>query len=223
MKKRFCIFLASVLDFILFFSCTNSRDVELAFKSEETLKDITNSLDSKLIWTRELESVRLTSDLTKNGFASVSVKLNPESMSIMQTEEKLLYPVLDGFGSLDNSAVSSELAGFIDSFASNMMNFTFDKNQFEDEMFFEAVLFKNDFCKLYKNIFEKEFNIFPDEKAFDTYIIGEPYFDENQIELSLRFYMTDSYYMDTVLYISCEASYKINQLSLIQLCKINAK
>lgn len=221
MKKNILKSLSLLLILLTFFSCSNSHSAELTYTDELTLKEITGSIDQKLIWTRELEGVRLIFDIRKNSSAgnNSNIRLNPDSMCVITSDSKMIYPILEGFGSLDNSAISSELSDFLKEFCNMICKWEFKGEVFEDDCLFTVVLFKNDIENLWKNVTGKEFKVVPDEKLFDSYITGEPYFEDNQVQVPVRFTCEKKYFLDLQVYITADEAIKINQLKLVDFNK----
>ena len=60
------VFFLLILPFFLFFSCSSGQSSEKIISDEVSLKVLSQNREQELLWTRELESVRLLLDTKKN-------------------------------------------------------------------------------------------------------------------------------------------------------------
>ena len=90
---------------IVFFSCSNGNQIDLSLGSEETLRSLSMKKEEDILWTREIESVRLTKDINTSSSVSSVIKLTPEIILLSEVEKSPLYPNLTGFGSLDTKCI----------------------------------------------------------------------------------------------------------------------
>lgn len=205
----------------LFFSCSNAQNIEIAHLDDDTLKIISSEKEKTLIWTRELESVRLTRDYSKNAFATSDVHLLPTSITTAETQNLPIYPHIQGFGSLDTSELSSELKTFLNEFCVSVSEWNLKDVKVDENAVFSLVLFKNDVEEIYKQEKGEKFSSSTVEttengealkaKYFDRWLFGEPFFDENYVQVPIRFFRKD-WTLDVEVYVETGAEFKILQI-----------
>lgn len=210
-----------ILLLLSFFSCSNTQIVDVASFSNETLKEISEKKDDELLWTRELESVRLTRDYSKNQATTTNFKLSPESISIANTRNQVIYPFLQDFGSLDTSSISSDLEVYLDDLCSLISQWNLESIKCDENSIFSLALFKNDVEHLWKKEFVEEFPIFDKESLtednkiiiFNEWIFGQPFFSEDSIQVPIRFYCKNGS-VDVKIYIKNDLNYLVEQIEL---------
>lgn len=219
--KILCVFLSTAF----FFSCSNAQSIEIAHLTDETLKNSAAQKESELLWTRELESVRLTRDYSKNIAASKNFTLSPAAMAVANTTVSSVYPSLPGFGSLDSSALSVEMLAFLDSECEHIALWQLDKVRMEQDSEFSLVLFKFDVETLWKKSFFKPFPVNLTESSessaenaetfrlFSGWIYGRPFFDGDTAAVPVRFEGADGM-LDICLYVRTDASFCIRQIEI---------
>lgn len=232
MNRMIFAFLISVM--IFFSSCSQNQSSDIVYLNEDTLKTFTEEKENSVQWTRELESARLLRDISKHQAVSDSVKLSPLVMCVtdIQYFEKDIYPFLPGFGSLDISSVSNELRSFLDDFCKSVSLWLFDESKVEPYAVFSFALFKFDLETKWKLEFGSEFPLensngektdssettsetkenSSETQVFSNWIYGEPFFDEDNIQIPVRFYCEKGS-VDVVLYSSKE-NFKISQIQI---------
>ena len=149
---------------ILFFSfafficsCSNSNGAEIANLSDENLREITDERENAILWTRELEAVRLTRNYKVNQMVSSKMILSPEAISFANTRRNFIYPSLDGFGSLDTSAISSEMRDFLSRTCSSISKWNLSAVKMSSAREFSLILFKYDVEHSWKSLYKKPF------------------------------------------------------------------
>lgn len=182
----------SVIFLFFFFACSKHSEAENQTENFETLKEEAESLNSKVVWTEELEQGRLSEKIkTPEGIKS---KLNASILSVSAIKNdnaEYIYPDLKGFGSLNTKSIPSDLKSkienFCDSFSKNQDLSSFSRS----ESLYNLALFYYDL-----NSYLPEFqNFFNDEKSsgkktkkfFNIYTLGEPFIDGVNYDVPLRF------------------------------------
>ena len=212
-----CIFLL-----LIFISCSANNEEIIKYNVDENLHTIVTKKNEELIWTRELESVRLLKDTKKMEGVSSSVKLSKNVVIASENNYPKIYPYLEGFGSLDTTSISSDLDKLLQTFASSLCFGVFDESLFNSQSVFSFVLFQNDLKNLWKELFKQDMPTFPSEeqetiaasqKVFTSWIVSKPYVFDNEIQVTIRF-KKESKYIDVMLFVSVDN--KIEQSQIIQ-------
>ena len=221
----------------LFLSCAGNQSGEIVYYNEDTLRSITEQKEKELLWTRELETVRLLKDISKNEGTTSNLRLSCQAMSLVSFQDfyKPLYPLLPGFSSLDTSGMMPELRDFLTSFCDSLTQWKLKEDAFESEYIFSLALFKYDVENQWENFFNSPFPLIEEkvenpaaeektdsenkndkkeeeEKLFSRYLFGEPFFDEETIEVPVRFYASKGS-LDLQLFVSKEKM-KLNQIQI---------
>lgn len=212
-----CIFLL-----LIFISCSANNEEIIKYNVDENLHTIVSQKNEELIWTRELESVRLLKDTKKMEGVAASVKLSKNVVIASENNYPKIYPYLEGFGSLDTTLVSADLDKLLKTFASSLCFGVFDESLFNSQAVFSFVLFQNDLKNLWKELFKQDMPTFPEEeqetisnsqKVFTSWIVSKPYVFDNEIQVTIRF-KKDAKYIDVMLFVSVEN--KIEQIQITQ-------
>lgn len=189
---------------------------------DENLHTIVSQKNEELIWTRELESVRLLKDTKKMEGVASSVKLSKNVVIASENLYPKIYPYLEGFGSLDTTLVSADLDKLLKTFASSLCFGVFDESLFNSQAVFSFVLFQNDLKNLWKELFKQDMPTFPAEeqetiaasqKVFTSWVVSKPYVFDNEIQVTIRF-KKESKYIDVMLFVSVDN--KIEQIQITQ-------
>ncbi len=234
MKRIFLSLYTAFLLCSLFISCAGNQANELVYYNDDTLRFITDQKEKELMWTRELESVRLLKDISKNEGTTTNFRLSCQALCVVEASEysEPVYPLLPGFSSLNTSSMMKDLRDFLDSFCSKVSEWKFDESQFESEFIFSPALFKFDVENQWENFFGVPFpyqekksdeaqkaqngengqNVDEGSQVFTRCLYGEPFFDEETIEVPVRFYAQKGS-VDVLLYISKD-KLKVNQLHI---------
>ena len=194
----------------------------IKYNVDENLHTIVSQKNEELIWTRELESVRLLKDTKKMEGVATSVKLSKNVVIASENNYPKIYPYLEGFGSLDTTLVSADLDKLLKTFASSLCFGVFDESLFNSQAVFSFVLFQNDLKNLWKELFKQDMPTFPTEeqetiaasqKVFTSWVVSKPYVFDNEIQVPIRF-KKDAKYIDVMLFVSVEN--KIEQIQITQ-------
>lgn len=216
-----CVFLCAMF----FFACSNAQGIEIAHLTDETLRTVAAQKESELLWTRELESVRLTRDYSKNIAASKDFTLSPAAMAVASTNSSSVYPSIPDFGSLDSSSLSVEMLTFLDAECENIALWQLERVKMEQDSEFSLVLFKFDVEKRWKTAFFKPFPVSMSAtaetdsenqepvKLFSDWIYGKPFFDGDTAAVPVRFENEDGI-LDVCLYVRTDASFCIRKIEI---------
>ena len=238
--KKYIFFGTAIISLSVFVSCSHNQSSEILYLNEDTLQAVTSTKESELQWTRELESARLLRDISKNEAVSSNIKLTNPIMSIASPDYfgKSIYPFLPGFGSLNTSLISPELKKSLELFCKSVSEWKFSETSFDSSSLLFLALFKFDIENGWKSNFGSDFlssvSLNTDETAseqnesvekddednpkineqketiFDKWVYGEPFFDESDIQIPVRFYSKQGS-IDVLLYCSKE-TFKFNQI-----------
>ena len=196
---------------IVFFSCSNGNQIDLSLGSEETLRSLSMKKEEDILWTREIESVRLTKDINTSSSVSSVIKLTPEIILLSEVEKSPLYPNLTGFGSLDTREISIELKAFLNKFSESVKKWTLDEKLMEADSLFSLILFKYDVEENWKTFFGRDFNVDEKNPLFESFIYGEPFIAETNVIVPVRF-KTNKEHLDLHLYVNTSGDFKITQI-----------
>ncbi len=227
--KRFFLPLASVLLILSFSSCSQGSSSDIVYLNDDTLRSVTSRKEASLQWTRELESVRLLRDVSRNEAVSPSLGLTVPVLSVAETRFSgpSIYPVLPGFGSLDTSLITGEYRTFLDDFCASVSKWNIREDSFEPSSIFSLAFFMHDISSLWTDFFGEDFPISEKNQAsdgsstekqeaqvektlFSRWIYGEPFFDVDGVHLPVRFFCAKGS-VDVILY-STRETFKLNQI-----------
>lgn len=166
--------------------------------------------EKDLLWTTEIESHRLSKSIKTSSSVSTSIKLTPEIVALADTKASI-YPVLEGFASLDTSLISKELFDFLTSTCKSINEWKLSELKMDDECEFSKVLFKYDVEENWLKINSSKFPIGNEIKLYNRWLFGEPFVTEDDIQVPVRFINKNSS-MDLLIYINQKSGYKIEQL-----------
>lgn len=214
--KIYIFFIFSFLFCFICNSCSSSHGTEELVTDEITLKELSNKKENEFSWTRELESVRLIVDVSKNPIVDKSIKLTPKNYVVATTEKKAkIYPYLEGFGNLDTTEINSDLMNNLKSFCNSVCSWNLSLEQIASENSFFMILFKNDVESNWKNYFKVEFEVPTQGNLFESFLIGTPFLEDSVIDFPVRFFCSFGYVDIRVSYLSENLS-KINQLKILR-------
>lgn len=233
--KFFKFVLSCCIFFCLFFaSCSGSQQNDIVYYNDDTLRSVTDKIESELLWTREIEGVRLLKDISKNEGAAQNMRLTCPAMCMVSSSDygEPVYPVLPGFSSLNTSLLLPSLRSFLDGFCSSLTKWKLDTSSFESSSIFSLALFKYDVETQWKDFFAVDFPELQSENEsskdaadsktpsedepllFSRWLYGEPFFDEETVEIPVRFYVAKgSGSIDVLLFVSKETE-KLNQIQI---------
>ena len=168
---------------ILFFSCSNSKTVDVNTLEQKTIKQIIVERNEKELWTRALEENLLNQPLIDELFDS-SVTVSSETYKAVYSGKSPVYPSIKDFGSVDISSLDKNCQKILNDFCKTIC---FDYSEaigdyFNEKYIFNAVFFMKDLCQNWEINFDTKFPVKKEDvklKLFDTYYIGKPLFTES--------------------------------------------
>lgn len=208
------VFFLLILQFFLFFSCSSGQSSEKIISDEVSLKVLSQNREQELLWTRELESVRLLLDTKKNQVVADNIKLEPLVMTGTVSGKSPVYPYLDGFGSLDTTSISREMRAFLDETFKTLSLWQVQSLKMQENSIFSAVLFKYDVENLWQNQFGEKFPLVSEDMPlFSAKLYGEPFIDDTEVQIPVRLYAKRGY-LDVMLYFTVLTPYKIDNIQI---------
>jgi len=212
MKPLFRIFLFVLISpFIA--SCSAGHGNDKIFSDTNTIKELASEREKELLWTRELESVRLVLDTKKNAAVQDNIILEPVVMLGAQNSSGVIYPVLDGFGSLDTSSVSKDLKASLDKACTAISKWKISELNVESKNAYTAVLFKYDIENEWKSNFKAAFPAVAEGSVlFSSWLYGNPFAEDESIQIPVRFF--SKYGTVDVLIFFAASSYHINEIQI---------
>ncbi len=194
-------------------SCSAGHGNDRIFSDTNTIKELASEREKELLWTRELESVRLLLDTKKNASVQDNIILEPVVMLGAHNSSAVIYPVLDGFGSLDTSSVSKELKTSLDKACTSISKWKVSELNVNSKNAYTAVLFKYDIENEWKNNFKASFPAVEDgAELFSTWLYGNPFAEDDCIQIPVRFF--SRYGTVDVLLFFDASNYHINEIQI---------
>ena len=222
--KKFVLFFIFILS-LFYVSCSSGNNSENLSAGTENLLLMSQKIEDKTVWTRELEAVRLISDITKEEKILSSIQLKPPVINVSNIDFPPVFPVLEGFSSLDLSQTPDDLISFIRNVSDSVSDFSLSKIKSTNNGMESLIYFQNDLKAGYENYFSLKFpeylNQNEDEKSsvrekiFSSYLIGNPVSRENIVIALVRFYKNESF-MDVQMYIENNEDFKLSQIRILQ-------
>lgn len=222
--KKIVLFFIFILS-LFYVSCSSGNNSENLSAGTENLLLMSQKIEDKTVWTRELEAVRLISDITKEEKILSSIQLKPPVINVSNIDFPPVFPVLEGFSSLDLSQTPDDLISFIKNVSDSVSDFLLSKIKSTKNGMESLIYFQNDLKAGYENYFSLKFpeylNQNEDEKSgvrekiFSSYLIGNPVSRENIVIALVRFYKNESF-MDVQMYIENNEDFKLSQIRILQ-------
>lgn len=222
--KKIALFFIFILS-LFYVSCSSGNNSENLSAGTENLLLMSQKIEDKTVWTRELEAVRLISDITKEEKILSSIQLKPPVINVSNIDFPPVFPVLEGFSSLDLSQTPDDLISFIKNVSDSVSDFSLSKIKSTKNGMESLIYFQNDLKAGYENYFSLKFpeylNQNEDEKSgvrekiFSSYLIGNPVSRENIVIALVRFYKNESF-MDVQMYIENNEDFKLSQIRILQ-------
>ena len=222
--KKIALFFIFILS-LFYVSCSSGNNSENLSAGTENLLLMSQKIEDKTVWTRELEAVRLISDITKEEKILSSIQLKPPVINVSNIDFPPVFPVLEGFSSLDLSQTPDDLISFIKNVSDSVSDFSLSKIKSTNNGMESLIYFQNDLKAGYENYFSLKFpeylNQNEDEKSgvrekiFSSYLIGNPVSRENIVIALVRFYKNESF-MDVQMYIENNEDFKLSQIRILQ-------
>ena len=205
-------------------SCANSHTVNLSDNSGETLRSQADTKNREILWTRELESMRLVQDITHTDSMDKAVKLTLQTVVVSAVQTQPVYPFIDGFGSLDTSLVTQDIRTVLDTFCRSVSTGLSADVCMADGCLYSYVLFADDLKSGWKSSFGEDIpEVSENAPLFTRMIYGAPFIDDADYEIPVRFECRKGY-IDLLLYFGKTAGgYKINQIEIQKWGKANGQ
>jgi hypothetical protein len=205
-------------------SCANSHTVILSDNAGETLRSQSDRKNKEILWTRELESMRLVQDITHEDSVDKAVKLTPQTVVVSAAQAQPVYPFIDGFGSLDTSLITRDVRNVLDTFCKNVSTGLSADPCMADGCLYSYVLFADDLKNGWKSSFGEDIPEGSENSPlFTKMIYGAPFIDDADYEIPVRFECSKGY-VDILLYFEKTGSeYKINQIEIQKWGKANGQ
>lgn len=195
-------------------SCADGHTTVLSDSNGETLRSQADKNDKDILWTRELESMRLGQNISAEDGIDKAVKLTPQTIIVSTSQEEPAYPFIDGFGSLDTSLISPELKTALDSFCRDVSSQQSADVLMADGCLYSYILFLDDLKTGWKGTFGEEL---PDAEDTENLFTGEIYgapFIEDDYEIPVRLECNEGYADILICFIKDAGGYKINQIEI---------
>lgn len=167
-------FVIVFMSFMIFLNgCSNSQMSDKIFH-EENLLDEVNSLKSEYEWTGELEKNRLAEKINSIDYIDKKNMLTSDTFLAFEAgvDRPILYPLLDGFGSLDISDTDANAIAIVNTLCNSLIAGSECEYLFEQNSIFTLVLFMND---------TEGFNF-----ASSSFYVGKGYVDGGAVEIPVR-------------------------------------
>lgn len=193
-----------LFSFLMFFGCSNASQNQNFVIDEDNLKAAVLSRTQNLQWTQELEKSRLSQKINPEDKISDKLRYSPSVMIAVEggISTNAVYPVIDGFGSLDISDIDPGAINLIDSFC-----IAYKKGESCDQFMAE-----NSIYSLSLFLFDAS------EEDFSVYgmdwVIGKAFVSESSIEIPVRIFNAKKYIDVNFFMRQDKETYKILDLEI---------
>lgn len=200
-KSGICTFLFSLL---MFLGCSNASQNQNFVIDDDNLKMTVLNRTQTLQWTQELEKNRLSQKINSEEQTKSDLKLGPLMMIAQEggISSNPVYPVIDGFASLDISDIDPGAINIIDRFC-----IAYKKGDACDSFMSE-----NSIYSLALFLFDSK------EEEFSTagmdWVIGKAFVTENSIEIPVRMFNKTKFIDVNFFMKQDKESYKILDLEI---------
>lgn len=197
---------------VLFFSllivtgCSNASQNQNLSGESENLKSVVLRKSQDLQWTKEIEKSRLSQKINPNDSSDSKIVKSPSSMIASEGgfPSTAIYPLIEGFTSLDITDVDPEIITVIDRFFIAYSKGDDCDSFMDKDSVYSLALFLFDMS-------ESNFAV----KGLD-WIVGKAFASENAIEVPVRMLNAKSYIDVNIFMKSDKEGYKILDL---EICK----
>lgn len=210
MQKKNLVFLLVFFISLFIISCNNGNSVDLSSGAEENLKQLAQKKDNELLWNTEIESFRLSKNTSTSASVASTIKLSPEIVALSD-DNAPVYPVLEGFSSLDTSHFSASLYDYAEGVCKAVSKWTLSSKDMAENSDYSLVLFKYDVESLWMKYNGTQFSSDGEIRIFNEWLLGEPFISEEEIQVPVRFF-NKKCYLDVLLYIHQQKDYKLDQI-----------
>lgn len=239
MKLKKSLFISLLT--ILFISCSDAPENKLSYTDVDTIKDVVLIREADVTWTKEIEGGVLTKTFPQVP-VSTDVTCNVETVQVLPSYKKSIYPSLGEFGSLNTSAFSENQRKNIEDFCKALSEnvFTGGDAFFQSKYAFNYFFFKKELQDKWEEKFEVSFPLKPEdfetqneteadkseksdevkesednkpEPLFSKWIIGEPFLGDSLGEIPVRFFCNNGT-IDVTIYINPNSENSIYQITI---------
>lgn len=212
MKKSIaCILFFCALFSVL--SCANGTTAVFTDSAGDTLRAKADKKDTEILWTRELESMRLVQDISTTDAVDKAVKLTPQSVIASSSVPPSVYPFIDGFGSLDTSFIPQDLKASLDTACAAVSSQQSADSLMADGCLYSYVLFLADLKTGWKQTFGGDLPGAGMGNLFTGEIYGAPFIADDY-EIPVRFECGKGYADVLFYFIKNDSGYKISQIEI---------
>lgn len=170
-----------------------------------TLRKESDQLNSEIKWEQDIESSILLKKVSgADGFVK-SLAGNPQYVfaSGAEADYEPIYPLIDGFASLDISNCPEAAKRVLDDFCNSTASARNADSYMASGCMYSLVLFKYDLSSL-------------GYSTFDSYILGEPFVSPEILQCPVRFLKGDDVVVDVLIYLKEDSPgfYMIHNIAL---------
>lgn len=193
-----------IFSFLVLFGCSNASQNQNFVIDNDNLKAAVLSRTQNLQWTQELEKSRLSQKINPEDSISDNLKYTPSVMIAVEggISTTAVYPVIDGFGSLDISDIDPGAINIIDSFC-----IAYKKGESCDKFMAENSIYSLSLFLF--DASEEDFSV----SGMD-WIIGKAFVSESSIEIPVRIFNAKKYIDVNFFMRQDKETYKILDLEI---------
>lgn len=181
------LFVLSVVFLAAVSSCSHSSKIDYSEDDVSLKNDIEKKINS-VSWTKEIESTRLSEDISSVDSVEKSIKLTPVVFlnSRFSSSLKPVYPYLEGFGSLDISGFNSQIMLMTRQFSDSLLKGAGDNSLFDKADVFELALFMKDLKDSWQDAFGEPYPVAKKnaQAEKEDFVSDKVFSDEEKTELS---------------------------------------
>lgn len=205
---------------LAFSACSDLQQGKRSEDDAQTLRALAQTMAEAVPWTDELESDRLTATVSVADGVDRHVSLSPLSFLAGSAARKvpLVYPFLEGFGSLDTTLIVPDVKTVLDGFCGAVCRAE-DADSFMARgcLYQLALFYRDGDLALPETSPDAESD---EEKPafsfFDTYFYGQPYVTGETYEVPVRF-VGKKRSMDVLVFLLKEDdAWKIDELRILR-------
>ncbi len=211
MKKNLSSCIQIFLILALLFSCKEKNDNQDRSSSFRNLREKASFLDEEIAWTEELEHGRLSAEVKQKNGISDKVALSPLVVSAVLSEgDTRVYPVLDGFTSLDTSQIEDSLWTFLSQFSESFIKDESLENYFFQDSKISLTLFYIAFDKVFGQKKDSE-----NKNLFTSFVVGSPFAGSDFTEVPVKFFSDESELLLNLFCAKSGNSWKAEQIQFV--------
>lgn len=192
--------LAAAICSILLCSCAMEQG-DAVVSTAETLRAEAARLARGTAWSAPLEGDRLAANISTINGVQDGIELNPETISVSRVSCQTVYPYIKGFGSLDTRRLPYAVRQALDTFCAAVKDGKDIETFMSAGQEYAALFFVPDLCEAFGITAVPSSS--DGEALFDDVLYGEPFFDGDDIIITMRLYRKG-------LYVDVEAGLVLN-------------